>query len=102
MDSELASIPNLSVGKSDRMGRSLVKSGIVFIPFHIRLLDSGFADGKNEQSTSDVLVSSQIRLPGSELLYATTSATNVIIKLNFIVFNSKFFETYLDQLVASP
>ena len=60
---------DLSVGKSDEMGSSLlVKFGIVFVPFHIRLLDSGFADGKNEYPTSDVLVSSQIRPLGFELL----------------------------------
>ena len=68
LDSELALIPDLSVEKSNRMGSSLVKSGIVFVPFHIRLLDSGFADGKNEYPTSDVLVSSQIRPLGFELL----------------------------------
>ena len=39
LESELASMPDLSAGKSDKTGSSLVKSGIVFVPFHIRQRD---------------------------------------------------------------
>ena len=48
---------DLSVGKSDEMGSSLlVKSGIVFVPFHIQLLDSGLADERNEYSATNITI----------------------------------------------
>ena len=55
--SELASMTDLSVGKSDEMGSSLlVKSGIVFVPFHMQLLDFGLADERNEYSATNITI----------------------------------------------
>ena len=57
MDCELASMIDLTVGKSDEMGSSLlVKFGIVFVPFHIQLLDSGLADERNDYSATNVAI----------------------------------------------
>ena len=113
LDSELPSfsLSVLMAGKID--GMEIGESG--FVPFLIqpKLPDSELADGKTECSTSDSLLSSLIVLPRSELL-ATNSATKhyeiqkclklklySIQSLKFFLFDSKFFETYLNQLGAS-
>ena len=66
-----------------------------FVPFHIRLKlpdDSDKADGKNEYSTSDSLLSSLTVLPWSELLATNSAAKNYEIqkclKLKYIVFSN--------------
>ena len=53
-------------------------AGIGFVPFNTELTDSNLADGENEYSTSDRILSSLIvGLQSSELL-ATNSATKII------------------------
>ena len=73
-------------GKSNEMERLLAPlasvsellAGIGFFPFKAELTDSNLADGVNEYSTSDGILSSLIvGLPSSELL-ATSSATKNI------------------------
>ena len=73
-------------GKSNEMERLLAPlasvsellAGIGFVPFNTELTDSNLADGENEYSTSDRILSSLIvGLQSSELL-ATNSATKII------------------------
>ena len=76
----------MASGKSNEMERPLAPiastlellTGIGFVPFNIELTDSNLADGENEYSTSDRILSSLIvGLPSFELL-ATNSVTKII------------------------
>ena len=73
-------------GKCNEMERPLaliasvseLLAGIGFVPFNTELTDSNLADGENEYSTSDRILSSLIVvLPSFELL-TTNSATKII------------------------